>query len=82
MLTVQTGQCGLCLHYGEHHQESEELFRIRTTRQASELYTAECGHPLLTQVNLRVSATSGCDAFVAAETSKGYYGEREGRVVP
>jgi hypothetical protein len=67
MINLQTGQCGICVHFGERHQERSELQHIRSTSRASELYTDECGHPMLAQVRLRVTPISGCDAFQAAK---------------
>lgn len=67
MINVQTGQCGICAHFGERHRETSELQDIRATSRASELYTDECGHPMLQQVRLRVTPISGCNAFEAVK---------------
>jgi hypothetical protein len=65
MIKVQTGQCGICRHFGERHKETSELQHMRTTSSASEVYTDECGHPTLVQLHLRVTPISGCDGFEA-----------------
>lgn len=65
MINVHTGQCGICRHFGERHQQTSELQHIRATSRASELYTDECGHPTLAQLHVRVTPISGCDAFEA-----------------
>jgi|688.fasta_scaffold38457_2 hypothetical protein len=67
MIKVQTGQCGICVHFGERHQETAELQHIRTTSRASEVYTDECGHPVLAQMRLRVTPISGCKGFEATQ---------------
>jgi hypothetical protein len=67
MIKVQTGQCGICVHFGEQHKENSELQNIRTTSRASEVYTDECGHPVLAQMRLRVTPISGCKGFEAAQ---------------
>jgi hypothetical protein len=65
MTKVSEGQCGLCSHFGEHH-ESAKLVEIRTTHQASEDLVTECGHPKLESLHLRVTPVSSCDGFQAA----------------
>jgi hypothetical protein len=65
MMKVSEGQCGLCSHFGEHH-ESAKLVEIRTTHQASEDLVTECGHPKLESLHLRVTPVSGCDGYQAA----------------
>ncbi|MEM6332104.1 MAG: hypothetical protein AAF823_02050 [Planctomycetota bacterium] len=62
---LQTGQCGLCAHFGEH-SGSEQLVQIRTSKQAPADLTDACGHPKLADVNLTVTAISGCDGFEPA----------------
>jgi hypothetical protein len=71
MLHVNTGQCGLCLHYGETHpiDKTPALMQIRTTHEAPETLLDECGHPKHAALHLRVSAISGCDAFEAAKAN-------------
>ena len=66
MPEVQEGQCGLCAHFGEHHGQAPELLQIRTRHQAPESYVDECGHPRHAELNLKVTAVSGCDGFVPA----------------
>jgi hypothetical protein len=71
MIKVQTGQCGICRHFGERHQQTSELENIRNTSSASEVYTDECGHPTLVQLHLRVTPISGCDGFEAVPRTVG-----------
>ena len=56
MLQVQDGQCGLCLHFGEHHSAIQELVQIRKARTASESMTDECAHPKHAALHLKVTA--------------------------
>jgi hypothetical protein len=65
MVHVKEGQCGLCAHFGEHHK-SETLVQIRRTRQASETFVDDCGHPKHASLNLHVTPTAGCDGFELA----------------
>ncbi len=71
MVKVHLGQCGICVHFGEHHQETEALHRIRTTQEAPESIVEECGHPLHEKLHLRVTAVSGCDGFESAVSPQG-----------
>lgn len=64
--TLEDGQCGLCTHFGEHHAEQPVLTQIRSTKQAPEDLTDECGHPKLAPLHLVVTPTSGCDGFEPA----------------
>ena len=67
MLQVQTGQCGLCTHFGEgHNAEQQLLTKIRTSKQAKEDFVDDCGHPKLVALHLKVTAVSGCDGFTPA----------------
>lgn len=66
MMTIHEGQCGLCTHFGEHHEITEQLQQVRVTRQAPEDLIDECGHPEHSPLNLRVTPISGCDGFEAA----------------
>lgn len=66
MLTLESGQCGLCKHYGEADAQVPQLVQIRTTKSAPEDYKDECGHPKLQPLNLTVTADSGCAAFEEA----------------
>ncbi len=63
MFEVQTGQCGVCTHFGEHHPQEEELVQIHQQHKAPEDFVDECGHPQHAALNLKVTAISGCDAF-------------------
>ena len=66
MLHVHDGQCGLCVHFGEHHSNDQEIVQIRIKHEAPETLTEECGHPRHAPLNLVVTATSGCDGFEPA----------------
>jgi hypothetical protein len=62
MLNVQQGQCGLCSHFGEGHQDAI-LMQIRSSQQAKEDQLEDCGHPKHAPLHLKVTAVSGCDGF-------------------
>jgi hypothetical protein len=66
MQEVHDGQCGLCAHFGEHHQADQQLLQIRQRHQAPENLVDECGHPRHATLNLRVTPISGCDGFAPA----------------
>lgn len=66
MLQVHDGQCGLCAHFGEHHQNAPELVQIRTKHQAAEDMVEECGHPHHADLHLKVTPISGCEGFEPA----------------
>jgi hypothetical protein len=34
LMPIHDGQCGLCSHFGEHHNEDQQLVQIRTNGQA------------------------------------------------
>ena len=65
MLQVHDGQCGLCTHFGEHQQD-QQLVQIRTSKQAPEDVTEECGHPQHAPLHLLVTPISGCAGFERA----------------
>lgn len=66
MLHVNTGQCGLCTHFGEHHKgDKGVLTQIRSSKEAKEDFIDECGHPKHSSLHLKVTAVSGCDGFSA-----------------
>lgn len=67
MLHIQTGQCGLCSHFGEGHVANAILTQIRTSKEAKEDFVDGCGHPKLAALHLKVTAVSGCDAFEAVK---------------
>ena len=67
MLQVHDGQCGLCLHFGEHHATNQELIQIRTTKKAPEALVDECDHPQHAELHLMVTPISGCDGFAPAK---------------
>ena len=67
MLQVHDGQCGLCTHFGEHDGNHQpELVQIRTSKQAPEDITEECGHPQHAPLHLIVTPISGCAGFERA----------------
>ena len=66
MLQVQEGQCGLCVHFGEHHAQDQQLVQIRMNHQAPEQMVDECGHPRHAPLHLVVTPISGCDGFKPA----------------
>ena len=67
MLQVHDGQCGLCAHFGEHHQpNAQNLVQIRLTKEAPEQLVEECGHPQHESLHLMVTPISGCEGFEAA----------------
>ena len=74
MKSVQDGQCGLCTHFGEQHQPTQELVQIRVSHEAPEDFVDQCGHPRHASLNLRVTPISGCDGFEAAPTPGRYAG--------
>jgi hypothetical protein len=67
MLHIHEGQCGLCAHFGEHHNQDSKLVQIRTKKQAPEDMVDECGHPKHAALNLKVTPISGCDGFEPAK---------------
>jgi hypothetical protein len=66
MQEVHDGQCGLCAHFGEHHEQDRQLLQIRQRHQAPEDLVDECGHPRHATLHLRVTPISGCDGFAPA----------------
>lgn len=66
MLQIQTGQCGLCVHFGEAHLNRSELVNIRTKHSAPESLVDECAHPKHAPLHLKVTPISGCDGFAPA----------------
>ena len=67
-MQLQTGQCGLCAHFGEHNAQHSDLIQIRQSKQVPADYKEECGHPTHSSLNLLVTATSGCNGFTPAAT--------------
>jgi hypothetical protein len=65
MQHVQDGQCGLCTHFGEHHEDMK-LTQIRASKEAPETLREECGHPRHATLHLVVTPISGCDGFERA----------------
>ncbi len=66
MQQLHDGQCGLCVHFGETHPQTEQITSIRTRHQAPEELLDDCGHPRHASLHLKVTAISGCDGFEAA----------------
>ena len=67
MQHIHEGQCGLCAHFGEHHQANQELIQIRVNHEAPEDVIDECGHPRHASLHLMVTPISGCDGFEPAQ---------------
>ena len=65
-MQVQSGQCGLCGHFGETHAKNDALISIMSSKQAETTMVDECGHPKHAALHLKVTPISGCDGFVAA----------------
>ena len=70
MQQIHPGQCGMCLHFGEHHQPEPQLIQIRTSQEAPEDLVEECGHPKHAALNLMVTPISGCDGFEPAPSAE------------
>jgi hypothetical protein len=67
MTSIHDGQCGLCSHFGESHQPSDQkLIQIRSSKSAPEDFVDDCGHPRHASLHLKVTPISGCDGFEAA----------------
>lgn len=66
MLNVNSGQCGVCAHFGEHHPNDKKIKEIRKTHKAPEDFVDDCGHPKNKTVHLKVTPVSSCDGFAPA----------------
>ena len=66
MLQVHTGQCGLCVHFGEDHPADQKLIQIRTSKSAEETLLENCGHPKHAPLHLKVTPSSSCEGFSPA----------------
>jgi len=72
MQQVHDGQCGLCAHFGEHHEgeheagSTQQLAQIRRSHEAPESLVDDCGHPRHASLHLKVTPISGCDGFEPA----------------
>lgn len=74
MQQVHEGQCGLCTHFGEHHDgphtgarsSAPQLSQIRRSHEAPETLVDDCGHPKHAALHLKVTPISGCDGFEPA----------------
>ena len=69
MLSVHSGQCGLCAHFGEDHNRTQQLVQIRTSKQADEKLVDTCGHPKHAALHLMVTPISGCEGFEPAQAN-------------
>ena len=69
MINVNSGQCGVCAHFGEHHSDAPQLVQIRKTRQAPEDLVEDCGLPKNKSVSLKVTPVSSCDGFEPAKAN-------------
>ena len=67
MTTLHDGQCGLCVHFGEHHAQDKILTQIRIDRKAPDDLVEECDHPKHAALHLMVTPLSGCDGFELAQ---------------
>lgn len=65
MQHLESGQCGLCLHFGENHEQDVKLLEIRRRHEAPETLVDDCGHPRHASLHLKVTPISGCDGFEA-----------------
>ena len=61
MQTITQGQCGVCAHFGEGHEPTQQLVQIRTSKEAPEDYVDTCGKN--DNIHLKVTPLSGCDGF-------------------
>lgn len=69
MQHVEYGQCGLCTHFGEFHQD-QQVIQIRTQHEAPEDYVNDCGHPKHAELDLKVTPISGCTGFEPADGAR------------
>lgn len=67
MQQIHDGQCGLCTHFGEGHNQSSKFVQIRKSMQAPEDLIDNCGHPTHANLHLKVTPVSGCDGFEPAK---------------
>lgn len=74
MIEVNTGQCGLCSHFGEEHPDDDRLIQIRLKHEAPEDFVEECGHPRHAPLHLVVTPISGCAGFEPAAEAAGAAG--------
>ncbi len=68
MINVHPGQCGLCVHFGEHADDGEVLQQIRVQQKAPENLVEDCAHPRHADLHLQVTPISGCDGFEPANS--------------
>ena len=69
MMIINTGQCGLCAHFGEDHPDKPQLVQLRIQGKGPEDLIEQCGHPRHASLNLKVTPISGCDGFTPAEAA-------------
>jgi len=67
MQMIHEGQCGMCTHFGEGHDDAPQLVQIRTTHKAPEDYVDTCGRN--DDIHLKVTPLSGCDGFEPVGTA-------------
>jgi hypothetical protein len=67
MIKGQSGQCGMCAHFGETApRDQPKLIQIRVSREAPENLVEPCGLPENADRHLIVTPVSGCDGFTPA----------------
>jgi hypothetical protein len=66
MLQVHEGQCGMCVHFGEHTSDQPQLIQIRLRHEAPDNLVEPCGLPENEKLNLKVTPISGCQGFEPA----------------
>lgn len=66
MQHVEDGQCGLCTHFGEGHNQDDQFLQIRSSHEAPEEMVDDCGLPRNASLHLKVTPLSGCDGFEPA----------------
>ena len=68
MMQLQTGQCGLCTHFGANHDASApQPLALLTKDEALEAKISDCDHPAHAPLHLKVTPVSGCAGFEPAE---------------
>jgi hypothetical protein len=71
MIEVQSGQCGLCAHFGAGQPEHKlKLAEIRADHKAPEDLVLPCGLEAHAQYNLWVTPRSSCDGFAPSVTEQ------------
>ena len=65
MVEVKPGQCGMCTHFGEGHDQPA-VVEIRQSGQAPDDLVEDCELPRHASLHLKVTPISGCDGFEPA----------------